>query len=175
MRHRKAGRKFDTNAPHRKAMFRNMVTSLMRHGQIKTTLQRAKELRRVADKVITMGKRAPSLEEIESMTEGAQEARAARVAAIRRARNWVNDKEVLAKVFGEYAERYRSRPGGYTRVIRAGYRAGDNAEMAIIALVEPYDPEAQAVQDADEEATVAYDGTERIGTQQSDDSEASED
>ncbi len=170
MRHRKAGRKFDTNAPHRKAMFRNMVTALMVHGQIKTTTQRAKELRRVADKVISLGKRAPSTTDIDGLSGAeAQQARADRVTAIRRARNWVNDPDALAKVFGEYADRFRSRPGGYTRVIKAGFRAGDNAEMAVIQLVEEFDADAAAAAKAtraeeaetaaaDEEATVAMDG-----------------
>ena len=86
MRHRKAGRKFDTNSSHRKAMFRNMVTSLMVHGQIKTTTQKAKELRRVADKVISLGKRAPSVADIEALSGTEQsDARSTRVAAIRRA------------------------------------------------------------------------------------------
>lgn len=169
MRHRKAGRKFDTNAPHRKAMFRNMVTSLMVHGQIKTTTQKAKELRRVADKVITMGKRAASADAIEAMGDDeAKKARADRVALIRRARNWVHDTDALDKVFGEYAERFRTRPGGYTRIIKAGFRAGDNAEMAIISLVGAYEPATDAAPSeadtlaADDEATVAYDGSEEV-------------
>jgi large subunit ribosomal protein L17 len=165
MRHRKAGRKFDTNAPHRKAMFRNMVTALMVHGQIKTTTQRAKELRRVADKVITLGKRAPTPSDIDGLSgDAAQQARADRVTAIRRAKQWVNDADALNKVFGEYADRFRTRPGGYTRIIKAGFRAGDNADMAIIELVEALDLEAQAAKAeaaetaaADEEATVAMD------------------
>jgi len=167
MRHRKAGRKFDTNAPHRKAMFRNMVTALMVHGQIKTTTQRAKELRRVADRVISMGKRAPSAADIDGLEGDALvQAKADRVSAIRRARNWVNDSDAMSKLFGEYADRYRSRPGGYTRIIKAGFRPGDNAEMAIIQLVEALDvsaahkskiSEAKATEVADEEATVVMD------------------
>ena len=169
MRHRKAGRKFDTNAPHRKAMFRNMVTALMVHGQIKTTTQRAKELRKVADRVISIGKRAPSPSDIDGLSGDEQrQARADRVSAIRRAKLWVNDPDAVSKVFGEYADRFRTRPGGYTRVIKAGFRAGDNAEMAIIELVEAFDAEAAAAAKAqraeaaetaaaDDEATVAMD------------------
>lgn len=143
MRHRKSGRKLNMDSSARKAMFRNMVTSLMLHGQIKTTVARAKELRRHAEKVITIGKRAPSATAIDGLTGDAQnKARADRVAAIRRVRRWVNNDEALGLVFDEYAERFRARPGGYTRVVKAGFRAGDNAPMAIIALVGDYDPEA---------------------------------
>ena len=164
MRHRKSGRKFDTNSPHRKAMFRNMVTSLLVHGQIRTTTQRAKELRRVADKVISIGKRAPSLADVESLSgDEQQQARAARVSAIRRAKRWVNDDDAVKALFGEYADRFRTRPGGYTRIIKANFRPGDNAEMAVIALVgeltEDISDETQRIEEAetlaaDEEETV---------------------
>lgn len=161
MRHRKSGRKFDTNSPHRKAMFRNMVTSLMVHGQIKTTTQKAKELRRVADKVISIGKRAPSVADIDALTDEAavKQAKADRVSAIRRAKLWVNDRDALGLVFGDYADRFRTRPGGYTRIVKAGYRPGDNAEMAFIALVGA-DESGRSTASADADATVAYDGTE---------------
>jgi large subunit ribosomal protein L17 len=172
MRHRKAGRKFDTNSTHRKAMFRNMVTSLMVHGQIKTTTQKAKELRRVADKVITMAKRAPSAADIEALTDAdaVRQAKADRVAAIRRARLWIHDADALDRVFGEYADRFRTRPGGYTRILKGGYRAGDNAEMAYISLVGEYAPDADEPDDAataaaDDAATVAYDGTEAASSE----------
>lgn len=136
MRHRKAGRKFGMNQSARKAMYRNMVTSLMLHGQIRTTEARAKELRRYADKVITLGKSAPTREACEELAgEELAKAKAARVHAIRRARRWVNNDDAMDKVFGEYATRFSDRPGGYTRVIKAGWRAGDNADMAIIQLV----------------------------------------
>lgn len=134
MRHRKTGRKLGMDTPARKAMFRNMVTSLLRHGQIQTTLPRAKELRRFADKVISYGKRAPSAEGLEG--EAAQNATARRVHLIRQARLWVNDADVLHKLFNEIGPGYASRPGGYTRVVKAGTRAGDNADMAIVQLVE---------------------------------------
>ena len=98
----------------------------------------------------------------ESTDDAARQARADRVAAIRRARNWVHDDEALAKVFGEYADRFRTRPGGYTRIIKAGFRPGDNAEMAIIALVGDESPSNDGTDAADAEATVAYDGTENV-------------
>jgi large subunit ribosomal protein L17 len=119
-------------------MFRNMVTSLMVHGRIKTTKQRAKELRRVAERVISVGKRAPSLTDLEGLEgEALQQAKADRVAAIRRMKLWVNNDDAIQKLMGEYADRFRTRPGGYTRVVKLSRRrAGDNAEMAIIELVE---------------------------------------
>ena len=136
MRHRKSGRKFNMDSSQRKAMFRNMVTSLMLHGQIRTTEARAKELRRFADRVITIGKKAPSRSAIDGLSgEEARQAKADRVAAIRRVKQWVNNDDALALVFDEYAERFRARPGGYTRVVKAGIRPGDNAKMAVIALV----------------------------------------
>jgi large subunit ribosomal protein L17 len=136
MRHRKAGRKLNMDASARKAMFRNMVTSLLVHEQIKTTEARAKELRKYAERVITLGKRAPSASDLEGLKGSElQEAQAARVHAIRRVRLWVNNADAIKRVFGEYAERFSARPGGYTRVIKAGRRAGDNAHMAIIELV----------------------------------------
>lgn len=145
MRHRKSGRKLGMNSSARKAMFRNMVTSLMLHGTIRTTEARAKELRRVADKVITLGKNAPSPAAIDLLEGDArQQARARRVHALRQAQLLVGDDAALDKVFGEYAQRFRTRPGGYTRVIRAGRRDGDNAEMAVVQLVEAYDPSAKA-------------------------------
>ena len=138
MRHRKAGRKLGMDSSARKAMVRNMVTSLMVHGRIKTTKQRAKELRRVAERVISVGKRAPSLTDLEGLEgEALQQAKADRVAAIRRMKLWVNNDDAIQKLMGEYADRFRTRPGGYTRVVKLSRRrAGDNAEMAIIELVE---------------------------------------
>ncbi len=143
MRHRKTGRKLGMDSSARKAMWRNMVTSLMLHGQIRTTEQRAKELRRFADRVITIGKRAPSIVSFEGLADDElRQARANRVAAIRRAKQWVNNDEALDLVFTEYAERFRTRPGGYTRIVKAGRRGGDNASMAIIELVEALAPAA---------------------------------
>ena len=117
MKHRIAGRRLDRTTEHRTAMFRNMVTSLLRHEKIVTTLPKAKELKRIADKVITAGKK------------GTPHAR-------RLVNRDVKDVEVLVKLFGDLATRFKSRPGGYTRIVRIGRRAGDNAEMAVIELVE---------------------------------------
>jgi len=117
MKHRIVGRRLDRTTSHRIAMFKNMVTSLFRHEKIVTTTPKAKELKRIADKAITMAKR------------GTPHAR-------RLANRDIHDVEVLAKLFGPIAERFKTRPGGYTRIIRVGRRAGDNAEMAVIELVE---------------------------------------
>jgi large subunit ribosomal protein L17 len=138
MRHRKSGRRLDMDGSQRKAMFRNMTTSLFVHGQIRTTEARAKELRRFAERLISIGKRAPSAAEVEAATgEAAANAKADRVSAIRRLKEWLLDDEAVAKVMGEYADRYRTRQGGYTRVVKAGRpRPGDNAPMAVLQLVE---------------------------------------
>ena len=117
MNHRKTGRKLGRTSAHRKALFRNMVTSLLEHEQIRTTDAKAKELRGVAERMITLGKR------------GTLHAR-------RQALRTIRSKEVTSKVFDELADRYRERPGGYTRVIKLGQRAGDAAPMAIIELVD---------------------------------------
>jgi large subunit ribosomal protein L17 len=117
MKHRIVGRRLDRTTEHRTAMFRNMVTSLIRHEKIVTTTPKAKELKRIADKAITMAKRATPH-------------------ARRLANRDIKDLEVMAKLFGPIAERYKTRPGGYTRIIRVGRRAGDNAEMAVIELVD---------------------------------------
>ncbi len=137
MRHRNSGRKLSMDASERTAMFRNMVSSLLLHGQIKTTEPRAKELRRFAERVISLGKRAPVLDGLDG--QALADAKAQRVHLIRQARFWVHDDEALTKVFGEYAARFAARPGGYTRVIKAGKRPGDNAAMAVIQLVEAAD------------------------------------
>ena len=155
MRHRKAGRRLGRNSAHRKAMYRNMVTSLMVHGQIQTTEAKAKELRRIADKVITMGKRVPP-STIEGLSgEALKAAQARRVHFIRRARRWVNNPEALERLFGEYAERYKLRPGGYTRLRKVGYRSGDQAPMALIELVGDYDPSDAKVKAPKKEAAPA--------------------
>jgi large subunit ribosomal protein L17 len=117
MNHRKTGRKLSRTSAHRKALLRNMVTSLFEHEQIRTTDAKAKELRGVADRMITLGKR------------GTLHAR-------RQALQTIRSKEVTSKVFDELADRYRERPGGYTRVIKVGQRAGDAAPMSIIELVD---------------------------------------
>jgi large subunit ribosomal protein L17 len=147
MRHLKSGRKLGMNSTHRKAMFRNMVTSLMLHGRIRTTETRAKELRRIADKIITLGKRVPPSELARLDGEELQAARARRVHAIRQARRWLNDRDALDKVFNEYAERFEGREGGYTRLAKLGFRTGDNAPMNIVELVGAPQP---AAEDGDE-------------------------
>jgi len=117
MRHRKQGRKLNRTASHRKAMFANMSASLIEHEQIVTTLPKAKELRAVADKLITLGKRGDLH---------------ARRQAISRIRN----VEQVKKLFEVLGPRYKDRNGGYTRVLKAGFRFGDNAPMAVIELVD---------------------------------------
>ena len=154
MRHLKAGRKLGRNSSHRKAMFRNMVTSLLYHGQIKTTLAKAKELRRHVEKVITIGRNHP-----ESSLDGLDaaaltKAKAGRLHAIRRARRVVNNKQALQDLFGKYAELYKDRPGGYTRVIKAGYRSGDNAPMAVISLVMDEDDSVEESESMEESESV---------------------
>ena len=135
MRHRKSGRKLGRDNSHRQAMLQNMVTSLFRYGRIQTTEARAKELRRLAERVITMGKRAPT-SGLEGLAgDELAQAQARRVHQIRRARLWVKEREALTRVFGEYADRFKERPGGYTRILKVGARPGDNADMVLIELV----------------------------------------
>lgn len=117
MRHRRIGRKLGVVTKHRSALFRNMVTDFLRLGRIKTTDTRAKELRRFAEKLITVAKR------------GTLHAR-------RQAASIIRDKETLKKLFDEIAQKYKNRPGGYTRIIKLGARRGDNAPISIIELVE---------------------------------------
>ena len=140
MRHRKSGRRLGRNSAHRKAMYRNMVTSLLVHGRIKTTDTKAKELRRIADRVITMGSKVP-LSSLEGLSgDELKAAQARRLHYIRRARRWVNNRTALERLFGEYAERFSARPGGYIRILKVGFRQGDNAPMALIELVGDFDP-----------------------------------
>ena len=117
MRHRKSGRRLGRNSSHRKAMLRNMVTSLLDKEKITTTDARAKELRKLAEKMITLGKK------------GTLHAR-------RQAMEVIMEKQVVAKLFERLAPRYADRPGGYTRIIKLGYRAGDHAALSLIELVE---------------------------------------
>ncbi len=123
MRHRSGYRKLNRSASHRKAMFANMAVALIKHEQIKTTLPKAKELRRIVDRLITLGKR------------GTLHARRQALATLK-------DTKIATKLFDELAERYKERPGGYTRVLKAGFRYGDMAPMAYIELVDR-DPEAK--------------------------------
>ncbi|MCS5563521.1 50S ribosomal protein L17 [Marinobacter qingdaonensis] len=131
MRHRKSGRKFSRTSAHRKAMFRNMTASLVEHELIKTTLPKAKELRRVAEPLITLSKKDS-------------------VANRRLAFSRLRDDAAVAKLFDELGPRYSERPGGYLRILKCGFRAGDNAPMAFVELVgRPLDIEAEEV-DEDE-------------------------
>jgi len=219
MRHRKAGRKLGRNSSHRKAMFRNMVTSLLRHDQIRTTLPKAKELRQWVEPVITLASKhawsgyeglaselTATLNSLESVCTSdeakaayqavqqsnakvsarfpsglgrlskvlqemgdevseqrtvvlrSREAQMARQHALSQARSTVADSEVLEKLFGELAELFKERKGGYTRVIRAGHREGDNADMAYICLV----LEALSATDTPEEVKQAEDTSETV-------------
>lgn len=117
MRHRHSGRKLNRNSSHRRAMFRNMTTSLVTHELIKTTLPKAKELRRVAEPLITLAKQDS-------------------VANRRLAFNRLRDKAAVGKLFTELGPRYEARPGGYLRILKCGYRAGDKAPMAYVELVD---------------------------------------
>lgn len=117
MRHRKSGRQLNRNSAHRKAMFRNMAVSLFEHEVIKTTVPKAKELRKIAEPLITLAK-------IDSVAN--------RRLAFARTRS----KLVVGKLFNELGPRYTERPGGYTRILKCGYRAGDTAPMAFIELVD---------------------------------------
>ena len=126
MRHRKSGRQLNRNSPHREAMFRNMTVSLFRHELIKTTVPKAKELRRVAEPLITMSKEDS-------------------VARRRLAFSRLRDAQAVGKLFAELGPRYKERPGGYLRILKCGYRVGDKAPMAYVELVDRPEPEAQAV------------------------------
>ena|SRR5688572_16798654 len=117
MRHQNAGRKFSRTSAHREAMFSNMAASLIKHELIRTTLPKAKELRRVAEPLITIGK-----------VDG--------VANRRLAMSRLRDKEAVGKLFVELGPRYQARPGGYLRILKCGFRPGDNAPMAYVELVD---------------------------------------
>ncbi|MDJ0929953.1 50S ribosomal protein L17 [Breoghania sp.] len=127
MRHGKAGRKLNRTASHRKAMFANMAASLIKHEQIVTTLPKAKELKPIVDKLVTLGKRGD-------------------LHARRQAISQIRDVESVGKLFDTLGERYKERQGGYTRVLKAGFRYGDNAPMAVIELVDR-DPAAKGAED----------------------------
>ena len=127
MRHRKSGRKLGRNSSHRKAMFRNMAASLLRHETIKTTLPKAKELRRVVEPLITLAKE-----------DG--------VANRRLAFDRLRDKEVVGKLFTDLGPRFKERPGGYLRILKMGPRPGDAAPMALVMLVDGPADEAEAAE-----------------------------
>jgi large subunit ribosomal protein L17 len=126
MRHRQSNRKLNRTTSHRLAMFRNMSNSLLKHEVIKTTLPKAKELRRFVEPLITLGK-VPSL------------------ANHRLAFDRLRDREMVVKLFGELGPRFKTRPGGYLRILKYGFRNGDNAPMALVELVDRPDRDATAV------------------------------
>ncbi len=117
MRHRNQGRKLNITSSHRTAMFANMAAALIKHEQIKTTLPKAKDLRPLVEKLVTLGKRGD-------------------LHARRQALSFLQDKDLTGKLFDALAKRYAQRKGGYTRVLKAGFRYGDNAPMAIIEFVD---------------------------------------
>jgi large subunit ribosomal protein L17 len=123
MRHRKSGRPLSRNSTHRKAMFQNMTVSLLQHEVIKTTLPKAKELRRVAEPLITMAKN--------------DSVHKRRLAFAR-----LRDRDTVTKLFNELGPRYKDRPGGYLRILKTGFRTGDNAPMAWVELVDRPQTEA---------------------------------
>lgn len=122
MRHLKAGKRLGVVTSHRKAMIRNLVTSLLEHGQIRTTVTRAKEMRRATDRMIGLAKR--------NLTKEGGD-----LHAKRQAMAFLNNKEAYDKLFGEYGELFKDRNGGYTRIYKLGNRLGDNAQVALIQLV----------------------------------------
>lgn len=131
MRHRQSGRQLNRNSSHRKAMFRNMATSLFNHEVIRTTVPKAKELRRVIEPLITRAK-----------TDS--------VANRRVVFDRIRDREMVTKLFTELGPRYQERPGGYMRILKCGFRPGDNAPMAIVELVDR--PVTEGAEDADVES-----------------------
>jgi large subunit ribosomal protein L17 len=131
MRHKVGQRKLHRTTSHRLAMLNNMVTSLLEHQAIKTTLPKAKEARKMAERIITLGKRGG-------------------LSNVRLASKIVKNKDVLQKVFSEYKDRYATRPGGYTRIVKLGFRRGAAAEMALLELV---DRPAKPAKDLETEST----------------------
>ncbi|MGD8592012.1 MAG: 50S ribosomal protein L17 [Gammaproteobacteria bacterium] len=130
MRHRNSGRQLNRNSSHRSAMFKNMAASLFKNEVIKTTLPKAKELRRVAEPLITRSK-----------TDS--------VANRRLVFDRIRDRDMVSKLFNELGPRYKDRPGGYLRILKCGYRAGDSAPMAIVELVDrPLESEGEAQAEA---------------------------
>ncbi len=144
MRHRLSGRKLNRTSSHRQALLRNMACALLRHEQIVTTLPKAKELRRLAEPLITLGKR-PSL------------------ANRRLAYDRLRDREVVGKLFEDLGPRFKDRAGGYLRILKAGYRAGDSAPLAIVQLVERRAKTPSAKQTQREKAAAAPTEVEQKG------------
>ena len=132
MRHRLGLRKLNRTSSHRAAMFRNMTNSLLRHEVIKTTLPKAKELRRVAEPIITLGKKAT-------------------VANRRLAFSRLRDRDIVVKLFDELGPRYAARNGGYLRILKYGFRRGDKAPMALVELMDRPEDDASSIEDVPEE------------------------
>ncbi len=144
MRHNKSGRRLGRKPDHRQHMMRNMVTSFFQNEKITTTVTRAKELRKLVDRMITLGKRGD-------------------LHARRQALQVIRDQKTVAKLFEMIAPRYATRPGGYSRIIRLDNRQGDNAEMAIIELVEEeFTPKQKKVEPAVEQATSAIESSPAV-------------
>lgn len=138
MRHHKSGRKLNRTSSHREAMFRNMAVSLLRHEQLATTLPKAKELRRVAEPLITLGKTAS-------------------LANRRLAYSRLRDRDMVGKLFDDLGVRFKDRAGGYLRILKTGYRRGDSAPMALVQLTEQRAAEAAVTEPAGE-VTAATEG-----------------
>ncbi len=134
MRHRHGLRKLNRTSEHRLAMLRNMCNSLLLHEAIKTTLPKAKELRRVVEPLITLAKEAT-------------------LAHRRLAFNRTRDRDIVAKLFNELGPRYKARPGGYTRILKMGFRIGDNAPMAFVELVDRPEPMVAAPESSEASST----------------------
>ncbi len=156
MRHLKAGKRLGVTTSHRKAMMRNLVTSLLEHGEIKTTVTKAKEMRKYFDKMIGLGKRND-------------------LHARRQALSFIKSKEAYNKLFEEYGPLYADRNGGYTRIFRIGHRLGDNAQMALIQMVDIEDKVKAEVQESKEKIEeikeeLQVDSTEaaKAGTEETD-------
>ncbi len=136
MRHRNSGRQLSRNSTHRKAMLQNLAASILRHEVIKTTLPKAKEVRRVVEPMITMAKDDS-------------------VAKRRLVFDRLRDREMVTKLFNDLGPHYKERPGGYLRILKAGFRPGDNAPMAIIQLVDRQGGEAGEGEVVEQEATAS--------------------
>jgi len=143
MRHHKSGRKLNRTSSHREAMFRNMAVSLLRHEQLATTLPKAKELRRVAEPLITLAKSAT-------------------LANRRLAYSRLRDREMVGKLFDDIGVRFKDRPGGYLRILKTGYRRGDSAPMALVQLTERQAVSTAAAEPAVETAPAAEGKTKKV-------------
>jgi len=136
MRHRRSGRKLGRDASHRKALYANLASALIEHGRIKTTVAKAKEVRPIAEQMITLGRRGD-------------------IAARRQAIKYLRSQEIVHKLFSEVAPRFADRPGGYSRIVRLGPRQGDAAEMVYLELVDYVPPAVSAIPAARKPAEAA--------------------